>query len=152
VEQACAQFPAATRPPVGHQLVPIFTLTRHVSHISSLRGSPRTGHGRSHQEVTMRSSQTSALFICEAINLFQQNYVYLHCKSSRFLIAVARAPAIKRNKFFGNAIIWLALYAGFPLLCVAYVFHRHFDSCWGFFSILRYRLIPTVITFEMDAP
>jgi sterol O-acyltransferase len=38
------------------------------------------------------------------------------------MIAVARSPVITRNKFLGNAMIWLALYAGFPLLCVAYVF------------------------------
>ena len=38
------------------------------------------------------------------------------------MIAVARSPAIKRNEFLGNAMIWSALYVGFPLLCVAYVF------------------------------
>ncbi|GJE91227.1 MBOAT, membrane-bound O-acyltransferase family-domain-containing protein [Phanerochaete sordida] len=36
------------------------------------------------------------------------------------LIAVGRMPAIKRNKLFGNIVFWLGLYAGFPLLCVAY--------------------------------
>ncbi|KAI0255918.1 MBOAT, membrane-bound O-acyltransferase family-domain-containing protein [Lactifluus subvellereus] len=39
------------------------------------------------------------------------------------LIAVGRAPAIKRNKLLGNTVFWLGLYAGFPLLCVAYVFY-----------------------------
>lgn len=37
------------------------------------------------------------------------------------LIAVSRMPAIKRNKLMGNIVFWLGLYAGFPLLCVAYV-------------------------------
>ncbi|KAI0040748.1 MBOAT-domain-containing protein [Auriscalpium vulgare] len=37
------------------------------------------------------------------------------------LIAVGRIPAIKRNKLMGNMVFWLGLYAGFPLLCVAYV-------------------------------
>ncbi|PPQ64222.1 hypothetical protein CVT24_008598 [Panaeolus cyanescens] len=37
------------------------------------------------------------------------------------LIMVGRIPAIKRNKLLGNVVFWLGLYAGFPLLCVAYV-------------------------------
>ncbi|EGN96816.1 hypothetical protein SERLA73DRAFT_58578 [Serpula lacrymans var. lacrymans S7.3] len=37
------------------------------------------------------------------------------------LIMVSRMPAIKRNKLMGNVVFWLGLYAGFPLLCVAYV-------------------------------
>ena len=37
------------------------------------------------------------------------------------LILVSRAPFIKRNKLMGNVVFWLGLYAGFPLLCVAYV-------------------------------
>ncbi|KAF8906272.1 MBOAT, membrane-bound O-acyltransferase family-domain-containing protein [Gymnopilus junonius] len=37
------------------------------------------------------------------------------------LIVVGRLPAIKRNKLMGNVVFWLGLYAGFPLLCVAYV-------------------------------
>ncbi|KAF8845114.1 MBOAT-domain-containing protein [Paxillus ammoniavirescens] len=37
------------------------------------------------------------------------------------LILVSRAPAIRRNKLMGNVVFWLGLYAGFPLLCVAYV-------------------------------
>lgn len=36
------------------------------------------------------------------------------------LIAIGRIPSIKRNKLLGNIIFWLGLYAGFPLLCVAY--------------------------------
>ncbi|KAI9458108.1 MBOAT, membrane-bound O-acyltransferase family-domain-containing protein [Russula earlei] len=39
------------------------------------------------------------------------------------LIAVGRTSAIKRNRLLGNSIFWLGLYAGFPLLCVAYVFY-----------------------------
>ncbi|ESK96525.1 sterol o-acyltransferase [Moniliophthora roreri MCA 2997] len=37
------------------------------------------------------------------------------------LITISRIPAIKRNKMLGNLVFWLGLYAGFPLLCVAYV-------------------------------
>lgn len=37
------------------------------------------------------------------------------------LIAVSRLPAIKQNRLLGNVVFWLGLYAGFPLLCVAYV-------------------------------
>ncbi|TRM65574.1 MBOAT, membrane-bound O-acyltransferase family-domain-containing protein [Schizophyllum amplum] len=36
------------------------------------------------------------------------------------LIAIGRHPVIKRNKLLGNINFWLGLYAGFPLLCVAY--------------------------------
>ncbi|TCD71824.1 hypothetical protein EIP91_003167 [Steccherinum ochraceum] len=36
------------------------------------------------------------------------------------LIAVGRLPIIKRNKLMGNIVFWCGLYAGFPLLCVAY--------------------------------
>ncbi|KAH8093272.1 MBOAT, membrane-bound O-acyltransferase family-domain-containing protein [Cristinia sonorae] len=36
------------------------------------------------------------------------------------LIAVGRLPFIKRNKLMGNIVFWIGLYAGFPLLCVAY--------------------------------
>ncbi|KAL0953816.1 hypothetical protein HGRIS_004996 [Hohenbuehelia grisea] len=36
------------------------------------------------------------------------------------LIAISRIPMIKRNKLLGNIVFWLGLYAGFPLLCVAY--------------------------------
>ncbi|PFH51803.1 hypothetical protein AMATHDRAFT_74686 [Amanita thiersii Skay4041] len=37
------------------------------------------------------------------------------------LIVLSRFPSIKRNRLLGNAVFWLGLYAGFPLLCVAYV-------------------------------
>ncbi|RXW23900.1 hypothetical protein EST38_g1977 [Candolleomyces aberdarensis] len=37
------------------------------------------------------------------------------------LILVSRLPAIKKNTLIGNVVFWLGLYAGFPLLCVAYV-------------------------------
>ncbi|KAG2112988.1 MBOAT, membrane-bound O-acyltransferase family-domain-containing protein [Suillus discolor] len=37
------------------------------------------------------------------------------------LILVSRAPVIQRNKLMGNVVFWVGLYAGFPLLCVAYV-------------------------------
>ncbi|KAJ3928550.1 MAG: MBOAT, membrane-bound O-acyltransferase family-domain-containing protein [Lentinula lateritia] len=37
------------------------------------------------------------------------------------LIALNSVPFIKRSKLLGNLMFWLGLYAGFPLLCVAYV-------------------------------
>ncbi|KAF8074835.1 MBOAT, membrane-bound O-acyltransferase family-domain-containing protein [Lyophyllum atratum] len=37
------------------------------------------------------------------------------------LIVISRIPMVKRNKLLGNIVFWLGLYAGFPLLCVAYV-------------------------------
>ncbi|KAF8630153.1 hypothetical protein AX15_003103 [Amanita polypyramis BW_CC] len=37
------------------------------------------------------------------------------------LIALSRIPIIKHNRLIGNIVFWLGLYAGFPLLCVAYV-------------------------------
>ncbi|KAI0741598.1 MBOAT-domain-containing protein [Daedaleopsis nitida] len=36
------------------------------------------------------------------------------------LIAIGRIPTIRRNKLLGNTVFWIGLYAGFPLLCVAY--------------------------------
>ncbi|KAF8141529.1 MBOAT, membrane-bound O-acyltransferase family-domain-containing protein [Boletus edulis] len=37
------------------------------------------------------------------------------------LILVSRAPALKQNRLMGNIVFWVGLYAGLPLLCVAYV-------------------------------
>lgn len=39
------------------------------------------------------------------------------------MIVLSRVPIVKRNKVMGNVVFWLGLYAGFPLLCVAYVAH-----------------------------
>lgn len=36
------------------------------------------------------------------------------------LIAFGNMPVIKKNKLLGNVVFWVGLYAGFPLLCVAY--------------------------------
>jgi len=36
------------------------------------------------------------------------------------LIAIGRIPMIKKNRLMGNIVFWIGLYAGFPLLCVAY--------------------------------
>ncbi|KAI0708829.1 MBOAT-domain-containing protein [Cerioporus squamosus] len=36
------------------------------------------------------------------------------------LIALGRIPAIRKNRLMGNLVFWVGLYAGFPLLCVAY--------------------------------
>jgi len=48
-------------------------------------------------------------------------YLFLLQLSQIPLIAIGRHPIIKRNKLMGNIVFWLGLYAGFPLLCVAYV-------------------------------
>lgn len=37
------------------------------------------------------------------------------------LIIVSRASVLKQNRLMGNVVFWIGLYAGFPLLCVAYV-------------------------------
>jgi hypothetical protein len=39
------------------------------------------------------------------------------------LIAVGRTSVIKRSSYLGNMVFWLGLYAGFPMLCVAYVLY-----------------------------
>ncbi|KAG9018340.1 hypothetical protein FRB93_000043 [Tulasnella sp. JGI-2019a] len=36
------------------------------------------------------------------------------------MIWLGRTPFIRRNKILGNAVFWVGLMAGFPLLCVAY--------------------------------
>jgi hypothetical protein len=54
-----------------------------------------------------------------------------HCRMYLFilqliqipLIAVGRTSVIKRNRLLGNSIFWLGLYAGLPLLCLAYVLY-----------------------------
>ncbi|KAI6041300.1 MBOAT, membrane-bound O-acyltransferase family-domain-containing protein [Pisolithus marmoratus] len=48
-------------------------------------------------------------------------YLFLMQTAQIPLILVSRMPAIKRNKLLGNVVFWIGLYAGFPLLCVAYV-------------------------------
>jgi len=37
------------------------------------------------------------------------------------MIVISRMPVVKRNKMLGNVVFWFGLYAGLPLLCVAYV-------------------------------
>jgi hypothetical protein len=67
----------------------------------SPRGGPRTGHGRSHQEDQVRSSQTSLFFICENIDLFERGNrlsIFVLRLIQIPMIAVAWSPAIKRNK------------------------------------------------------
>ncbi|KAL9713547.1 Sterol O-acyltransferase 2 (Sterol-ester synthase 2) [Leucoagaricus gongylophorus] len=48
-------------------------------------------------------------------------YLFIMQLVQVFLILLSRHPIIKRNKLMGNVVFWLGLYAGFPLLCVAYV-------------------------------
>ena len=60
-------------------------------------------------------------FICPFTesNLYRM-YLFVMQLAQIPLIAVGRLPAIKKNKLLGNVVFWLGLYAGFPLLCVAY--------------------------------
>ncbi|KAI6113034.1 MBOAT, membrane-bound O-acyltransferase family-domain-containing protein [Pisolithus sp. B1] len=48
-------------------------------------------------------------------------YLFLMQLAQIPLILVTRASVIKQNKLLGNVVFWIGLYAGFPLLCVAYV-------------------------------
>ncbi|KAJ7043690.1 MBOAT, membrane-bound O-acyltransferase family-domain-containing protein [Mycena alexandri] len=78
-------------------------------------------------------SRTSAMFVTFLLSACVHELVMVVVtKKFRFyiflmqliqipLIVVSRLPAIKRNKLMGNVVFWLGLYAGFPLLCVAYV-------------------------------
>ncbi|KZS94411.1 MBOAT-domain-containing protein [Sistotremastrum niveocremeum HHB9708] len=47
-------------------------------------------------------------------------YLFLLQMIQMPMIALGRIPAIRRNRTLGNIVFWLGLYAGFPLLCVAY--------------------------------
>lgn len=55
------------------------------------------------------------------LTIFGRMYLFLLQLVQIPLIAISRTPAIKRNKLVGNVVFWVGLYAGFPLLCVAYV-------------------------------
>jgi len=76
-----------------------------------------------------RQSATLITFLCSAV--FHELVMAVVTKKFRFylfimqmiqipLIAIGRLPAIRRNKLVGNVVFWIGLYAGFPLLCVAY--------------------------------
>jgi len=48
-------------------------------------------------------------------------YIFLMQLVQLPLIAISRLPFIKRNQLLGNVVFWIGIYAGLPLLCVAYV-------------------------------
>jgi sterol O-acyltransferase len=63
-----------------------------------------------------------SLYASDSISqYFVRLYLFVLQLAQIPLIAFGRIPAIKRNKLAGNIVFWLGLYAGFPLLCVAYV-------------------------------
>ncbi|KAF8159466.1 MBOAT, membrane-bound O-acyltransferase family-domain-containing protein [Crassisporium funariophilum] len=83
--------------------------------------------------MSLRVSRSTAMFITFLISAFAHELV-MAVVTRKFrmylfvlqivqipLIILSRIPAIKRNKLLGNVVFWLGLYAGFPLLCVAYV-------------------------------
>ena len=59
-------------------------------------------------------------FYARLLNRTHRMYLFVMQLAQIPLIAVGRLPAIKKNKLLGNVVFWLGLYAGFPLLCVAY--------------------------------
>ena len=59
-------------------------------------------------------------FYARLLNRTYRMYLFVMQLAQIPLIAVGRLPAIKKNKLLGNVVFWLGLYAGFPLLCVAY--------------------------------
>ncbi|KAK7061039.1 Sterol O-acyltransferase 2 (Sterol-ester synthase 2) [Paramarasmius palmivorus] len=83
--------------------------------------------------VSYKLSRNSAMFVTFLLSACVHELVMvIVTKKFRFylfalqliqipLITISRIPAIKRNKMLGNLVFWLGLYAGFPLLCVAYV-------------------------------
>jgi sterol O-acyltransferase len=78
--------------------------------------------------VVTKKFRWVCLFFCTRVLAFTYT-VFLTCRFYLFalqliqipLIALNSVPFIKRNKILGNMFFWLGLYAGFPLLCVAYV-------------------------------
>jgi sterol O-acyltransferase len=78
----------------------------------------------------LAKNKTSVLYIYKRLTLLlvqrkhgNRMYLFILQLIQIPLIAVGRTPAIKRNKLLGNTVFWLGLYAGFPLLCVAYVLY-----------------------------
>ncbi|KJA28058.1 hypothetical protein HYPSUDRAFT_62448 [Hypholoma sublateritium FD-334 SS-4] len=83
--------------------------------------------------LSYRLSKTTAMFITFLISACAHElvmvvvtrkirmYLFILQLIQIPLIMVGRMPAIKQNKLMGNVVFWLGLYAGFPLLCVAYV-------------------------------
>lgn len=99
---------------------PVHTfLLRHVyaSTLASCPSLSRTGA----MVVTFLLSAAAHELVMVIVTHKIRLYLFLMQLAQIPLILVSRAPAIKRNKLLGNVVFWLGLYAGFPLLCVAYV-------------------------------
>ncbi len=127
VEQTRAQFSAATCLRVGHHVVQVLTLPRHVCHLSPLCRRTRAGHGCGYQKDPVRLASTfphPLPSLCLSMtSKHDRMYLFTLQLIQIPLIAVGRTSVIKRNKALGNMVFWLGLYAGFPLLCVAYVLY-----------------------------
>ncbi|KZV68234.1 MBOAT-domain-containing protein [Peniophora sp. CONT] len=82
---------------------------------------------------TMGLSRTSAMFgtfllsacahelVMAVVSKKLRMYLFTLQLAQIPMIAVGRIPAVRRNKLAGNLFFWIGLFAGFPLLCVAYV-------------------------------
>jgi hypothetical protein len=126
VEQARVQFSAAARLRVDYHLVPVLALARHVRHLSPLRRGTRTRHGCGYQKDPVRLPHPLPYHHLYMISLTTKHgrmYLFALQLIQIPLIAVGRTSVIKRNNLLGNTVFWLGLYAGFPLLCVAYVLY-----------------------------
>ncbi|KAF9240644.1 MBOAT, membrane-bound O-acyltransferase family-domain-containing protein [Melanogaster broomeanus] len=107
------EFSRKWNKPVHHFLL------RHV-YASSLAAYPslsRTGA----MFVTFLLSAAAHELVMVVVTRKIRLYLFLMQLIQFPLILVSRAPALRRNKLIGNVVFWLGLYAGFPLLCVAYV-------------------------------
>lgn len=130
VEQTRVQFSATTRLCLSHHFVQVLALPRHVRHLSPLCCRTRARHGRGHQKDPVRL--TLLLLSSPSPRRCVDNMTTKHVRMYLFtlqliqipLIAVGRTSVIKRNSWYlGNMVFWLGLYAGFPMLCVAYVLY-----------------------------
>ncbi len=127
VEQTRTQFSSATRLRIGHHLVSVLALPRHVRHLSPLCRRTRARHGCSYQKdpVRLTSPLPSGLPWVMLTMTTKHGRMYLFAMQliQIPLIAVGRTSVIKRNYLLGNTVFWVGLYAGFPMLCVAYVLY-----------------------------
>ena len=118
MEQTGAHLPPTPRLRVVDQQLQTIAPIRDVLYLPSQRRCARARHGDRDQEDPVRSRTTP---ISRGIlNILCRMYLFTMQLAQIPLIAVGRMPVIKRNKLFGNIVFWLGLYAGFPLLCVAY--------------------------------
>lgn len=99
---------------------PVHTfLLRHVytSTLSSYPSVSRTGA----MIITFLLSAAAHELVMVIVTHKIRLYLFLMQLCQIPLILVSRLPVIKQNRLLGNVVFWVGLYAGFPLLCVAYV-------------------------------